>query len=86
VTLQWEFGLGAAGQADLYIDGNLIVENSVNQKPGLQFVSLSAIARRRPSEYNHCSLPADAKSALASCLSKLDMHTTWKYDSRISSL
>lgn len=36
---QWELGLGVAGQADLFIDGKKIVDNSTDQKEGLLFVS-----------------------------------------------
>lgn len=36
---QWEFGLGVAGQADLFIDGKKIIDNSTDQKEGLLFVS-----------------------------------------------
>ena len=32
-------GLGVAGQADLYVDGKKVVDNSNDQKAGLLFVS-----------------------------------------------
>jgi beta-glucosidase len=32
-------GLGVAGQAGLYLDGKLVVQNSKDQKEGLLFVS-----------------------------------------------
>lgn len=39
----WEFGLGVAGQADLYINDELVVENSVNQTPSILFVRQSRV-------------------------------------------
>jgi hypothetical protein len=42
----WELGLGVAGQADLYVDGNKVVDNSTDQKPGLLFVSLVPLPYR----------------------------------------
>ncbi|KAM0750533.1 hypothetical protein T439DRAFT_380431 [Meredithblackwellia eburnea MCA 4105] len=41
----WEFGLGVAGQADLYLDGKLVVNNSENQVPGLLFFMTGAEER-----------------------------------------
>jgi beta-glucosidase len=35
----WELGLGVAGQADLYINGEKVIGNSTDQKAGLLFVS-----------------------------------------------
>ena len=34
-------GLGVAGQADLYVNGEKVVDNSNDQKAGLLFVSAS---------------------------------------------
>ena len=34
----WELGLGVAGQADLYVDGKKLIDNSTKQRPGLLFV------------------------------------------------
>ncbi|KAH7100142.1 beta-glucosidase precursor, partial [Auriculariales sp. MPI-PUGE-AT-0066] len=36
----WQFGLGVAGQADLYFDGKKLIDNSTNQKPSVLFVSI----------------------------------------------
>lgn len=41
----WEFGLGIAGQADLFIDDELIVENSKDQKSGLLFFTTGSEER-----------------------------------------
>ncbi|KAI5479110.1 beta-glucosidase [Pseudohyphozyma bogoriensis] len=41
----WEFGLGVAGQANLYINDELIVENRENQQPGLLFFTTGAEER-----------------------------------------
>ncbi|KAH8928460.1 glycoside hydrolase family 3 protein [Atractiella rhizophila] len=38
----WEIGLGVAGQADLYFDGKLLIENSKDQKFGLLFFGTGA--------------------------------------------
>lgn len=35
-------GLGVAGQADLYINGDKVVDNSSDQKAGLLFVSITS--------------------------------------------
>jgi beta-glucosidase len=40
VSGTWELGLGVAGQADLYVDGEKVIDNSNDQKAGLLFVSL----------------------------------------------
>lgn len=39
-TGTWLLGLGVAGQADLYVDGVKVVDNSTNQEAGLLFVSV----------------------------------------------
>ncbi|ADV25102.1 beta-glucosidase [Cryptococcus gattii E566] len=41
----WEFGLGVAGQADLFIDGKKIIDNSTDQKEGLLFFNTGAEER-----------------------------------------
>ncbi|OCF58241.1 beta-glucosidase [Kwoniella mangroviensis CBS 10435] len=41
----WELGLGVAGQADLYIDGQKIIDNSTDQKEGLLFFNTGAEER-----------------------------------------
>jgi beta-glucosidase len=38
VTGAWLLGLGVAGQADLYVDGRKVVDNSTDQQAGLLFV------------------------------------------------
>ncbi|WWC69041.1 uncharacterized protein I206_102977 [Kwoniella pini CBS 10737] len=45
----WELGLGVAGQADLYINGQKIIDNSTNQKEGLLFFNTGA--EERTGEY-----------------------------------
>ena len=42
VSGTWEIGLGVAGQADLYLDGKKIIQNSENQKFGLLFFGTGA--------------------------------------------
>ncbi|KAM0752674.1 hypothetical protein T439DRAFT_298947 [Meredithblackwellia eburnea MCA 4105] len=44
-TGTWEFGLSIAGQASLYIDDKLIIENEENQTPGLIFFTMGAEER-----------------------------------------
>jgi beta-glucosidase len=39
VSGPWELGLGVAGQADLYINGEKVIDNSTDQEAGLLFVS-----------------------------------------------
>lgn len=39
VTGPWQLGLGVAGQADLYVNGEKVIDNSTDQKAGLLFVS-----------------------------------------------
>jgi beta-glucosidase len=39
VTGPWEFGLTCCGTADLYIDGELFIDNTTNQRPGTSFFS-----------------------------------------------
>lgn len=34
----WQLGLGVAGQADLYLDGKKIIDNTNNQKQSVLFV------------------------------------------------
>lgn len=46
VSGAWEMGLGVAGQADLYVDGEKVVDNSSDQKAGLLFVSLSTLLQQ----------------------------------------
>ncbi|WVF66947.1 hypothetical protein IAT40_001690 [Kwoniella sp. CBS 6097] len=41
----WELGLGVAGQADLYIDGKKVIDNSSDQKAGLLFFNTGAEER-----------------------------------------
>ncbi|WWC87448.1 uncharacterized protein L201_002337 [Kwoniella dendrophila CBS 6074] len=41
----WELGLGVAGQADLYLDGKKIIDNSTDQKEGLLFFNTGAEER-----------------------------------------
>lgn len=36
---QWELGLGVAGQGDLYVDGEELIDNTLNQEPSVLFVS-----------------------------------------------
>lgn len=43
-TGTWLLGLGVAGQADLYVDGVKVVDNSTNQEAGLLFVGLFHIS------------------------------------------
>ena len=40
-TGTWLLGLGVAGQADLYVDGKKVVDNSTDQEAGLLFVCTS---------------------------------------------
>lgn len=37
--MQWELSVGVAGQADLYLDGRKIIDNSTTQKASVLFVS-----------------------------------------------
>lgn len=37
VTGPWEFGLTCCGTANLYIDGELLIEDTTNQRPGTSF-------------------------------------------------
>lgn len=39
VSGPWILGLTVAGQGDLYIDGQLVVENSIAQEADVSFVS-----------------------------------------------
>ncbi|WVR04181.1 hypothetical protein IAU60_001181 [Kwoniella sp. DSM 27419] len=41
----WELGLGVAGQADLYVDGVKVIDNSTDQKAGLLFFTTGAEER-----------------------------------------
>ena len=41
----WTFGLGVAGQADLYVNDKKVVDNSTNQEPDLLFFSTGAKER-----------------------------------------
>src|SRR6478735_6500534 len=47
VTGDWEFGLVvAAGQGDLYIEGEKVIDNTVDQKPSGLFVCAGTIEER----------------------------------------
>lgn len=39
LCFKWLLGLGVAGQADLYVNGQKFIDNSTDQTPGLLFVS-----------------------------------------------
>ena len=38
----WQLGLGVAGQADLYVNGQKLIDNSTNQRAGLLFFTTGA--------------------------------------------
>jgi hypothetical protein len=45
-VVQWELGLGVSGQADLYIDGKKLIDNSTDQQLSVLFVCISSLSMR----------------------------------------
>lgn len=84
----WELGLGVAGQADLYVNGEKVVDNSTDQKAGLLFVSphthsLSPLPKRSIGADR--SSPPGPKSGRLNMILWLEGPTTSKSGSRTSS-
>jgi len=74
--------LGVAGQADLYVNGEKVIDNTTDQKAGLLFVSV-----RDPGEQILTrSSRLELKSEQRYIRSKLDASMLWKSGFPTSSL